>query len=171
MIYFKVFLVAFLAIVITAANAQVKQYQAGFRMGVTTGFTGRAITNETWAFEGMLGFRSGGAQFYGLLETRKRLEFPRTDKFFLYYGGGAHIGYVGWQKYYAYEYYDRYDYWGRYANYGLAFGIDGVIGLEYQFESVPITLGLDYKPFFEFFGPFYFRANFWDFAFGIRYTF
>jgi hypothetical protein len=152
-------------------KAQEKQYQAGFRLGVTSGFTGRAIGNDTWALEGMVGFRSGGAQLYGLLEKRKQLEFPRTDRFFLYYGGGAHIGFVGWHKYYAYEYYDRYNHWDRYASYGLAFGIDGVAGVEYQFGSVPITLGVDFKPFFEFYGPFYFRVNFWDFAFGVRYTF
>jgi len=158
-------------LVSSGAMAQEKQYQAGFRMGVTSGFTGRAIGNDAWAFEGMLGFRSGGAQLYGLLETRKRLELPRTDKFFLYYGGGAHIGFVGWHKYYPYDYYDRHRHWSRYENYGVAFGIDGVLGLEYQFESIPLTMGVDYKPFFEFYGPFYFRVNFWDFAFGIRYNF
>lgn len=163
--------VAIPLLMMTAVMAQEKQYQAGFRMGVTSGFTGRTITNDMWAFEGIVGFRSGGAQIYGLLESRKRLEFPRTDKFFLYYGGGAHLGFVGWHKYYAYEYYDRYNHWSRYENYGFAFGFDGIVGLEYQFESVPITLGADFKPFFEFYGPFYFRANFWDFAFGIRYTF
>lgn len=158
-------------ILLGTAQAQEKQFQAGFRMGVTSGFTARAISNDMWALEGMLGFRSGGMQIYGLLEKRKRMEFPRTDRFFLTYGGGAHIGFVGWHKYYAYEYYERYNHWERYANYGLAFGIDGVAGLEYQFQSVPITMGVDFKPFFEFYGPFYFRVNFWDFAFGIRYTF
>ena len=158
-------------IVLTAANAQEKQYQAGFRLGATSGFTARAIGNNAWAFEGILGFRSGGVQLYGLLEHRKQLAFPRTDNFHFYYGAGAHAGFVGWHKYYAYEYYDRYNHWDRYANYGFAFGIDGVAGLEYQFSSVPITLGVDFKPFFEFYGPFYLRVNFWDFAFGARYTF
>lgn len=167
------FLIASIVVLLVSGGlrAQEKQYQAGFRMGVTSGFTGRAISNDAFAFEGILGFRSGGAQLYGLLENRKRLEFPRTDKFFLYYGGGAHLGFVGWQKYYAYEYYDRYNHWSKYEHYGFAFGIDGILGMEYQFESVPITLGVDFKPFFEFYGPFYFRVNFWDFAFGIRYTF
>jgi len=154
-----------------AVTAQEKQYQAGFRMGVTSGFTGRAISNEVWAFEGILGFRSGGAQLYGLLEARKPLMLPRMDNLWFYYGGGAHIGVVGWQEYYANEYYDPHNPWNRYAHWGVAFGIDGVAGLEYRFHSVPITIGVDYKPFFEFYGPFYFRINLWDFAGGIRYTF
>ena len=87
-------------------KAQEKKFQGGFRLGTTSGFTGRVITNEAYAFEGILGFRSGGAQIYGLLEKRKMLVFPRTDNFSLYYGGGAHIGVVGWHKYYAYEYKD-----------------------------------------------------------------
>lgn len=153
------------------ADAQEKQYQAGFRMGVTSGFTGRAISNEAWAFEGLLGFRSGGAQIYGLLEARKPLILPGIGNLWFYYGGGAHFGLVGWQEYYAYEYYDPGNPWSRYAHWGAAFGIDGVAGLEYRFESVPITIGVDYKPFFEFYGPFYFRVNLWDFAGGIRYTF
>jgi hypothetical protein len=156
---------------LVSATAQEKQYQAGFRMGVTSGFTGRAISNEEWGFEGMLGFRSGGAQLYGLLEARKSLMFPRADNFYFYYGAGAHIGFVGWEEYYAYEYYDPHDPWSKYSHFGLAFGIDGIAGLEYKFHSVPITAGVDFKPFFEFYGPFYFRVNVWDFAAGIRYTF
>lgn len=163
--------VLFTVLLFTTASAQEKQYQAGFRLGATSGFTGRAISNNEWAFEGILGFRSGGVQVYGLLERRKQLVFPRTDRFSLYYGAGAHIGFVGWHKYYAYEYYDRHNHWDRYSNYGFAFGIDGVAGLEYAFQKVPITLGVDFKPFFEFYGPFYLRVNFWDFAFGARYTF
>ena len=163
--------IIFTMLMLAKASAQEKQFQGGFRLGATSGFTGRVINHDMWSLEGILGFRNGGAQLYGLFEKRKQLEFPRTDRLFLYYGGGAHIGFVGWHKYYAHEYYDYNDYWGRYSHYGFAFGIDGVAGLEYQFTSVPITLGVDFKPFFEFYGPFYFRVNFWDFAFGIRYTF
>lgn len=161
----------FTVLLFFTASAQEKKVQAGIRMGVTSGFTGRVINSDMWSLEGMIGFRSGGAQLYGLLEKHKQLDFPRTDRFSLYYGGGAHFGFVGYHKYYAHEYYDHYDYWDRYGNYGVAFGIDAVLGMEYSLRSVPITFGVDYKPFFEFYGPFYFRVNFWDFAAGIRYTF
>jgi len=169
---FRFVIILFLiTIMLGQASAQEKQFQAGFRFGATTGFTGRSINSDMWALEGILGFRNGGAQLYGLLEKHTRLEFPRTDRFFLYYGGGAHIGFVGWHKYYDSDYYSHRNYWDRYTNYGVAFGIDGILGLEYRFEAVPITLGVDFKPFFEFYGPFYFRVNFWDFSGGIRYTF
>jgi hypothetical protein len=155
--------ISFVVLLVMISIAQEKRYQAGFRMG--------AINPDMWAFEGILGFRSGGVQLYGLVEKHTRLEFPRTDRFSLYFGGGAHVGFVGWHNHSDYDYYGHYNHWERYACYGMAFGIDGILGMEYTFPSVPITLGADFKPFFEFYGPFYFRVNFWDFAFGIRYTF
>jgi hypothetical protein len=30
---------------------------------------------------------------------------------------------------------------------------------------------VDFKPFFEVYGPMYLRANFWDFGFQVRYNF
>ena len=164
-------IVVLITLMPSSSVAQERQYQGGFRMGATSGFTFRAISNDLLGFEGILGFRNGGAQIYGLLETNKMLTLPRTDNFVVYYGGGAHIGVVGWHRYYPVEYYDNGNYWNRYEHFGMAVGIDGILGLEYRFHSVPITLDVDFKPFFEFYGPFYFRINFWDFAFGIRYTF
>jgi hypothetical protein len=38
----------------------------------------------------------------------------------------------------------------RYGNDRHAAGVDGTLGLEYQFFSVPFTVGIDAKPFYEF---------------------
>jgi hypothetical protein len=171
---FRIFIVVILALFISQADAQENIKQAGFRFGNTTGFTGRIITENNFAFEGILGFRNGGLQVYGLFEARKPLYLNRVDNMFLYFGGGAHIGFVRWNEYD--QYYDPYNnnnYYGDYYDYhiGAAFGIDGIIGMEYAFSNAPISLAVDFKPFFEVYGPFLMRANFWDFGFHVRYNF
>jgi hypothetical protein len=171
-IILKTGLMIVLALFIQQAEAQENLKQAGFRFGNTTGFTGRIITEDNFAFEGIFGFRNGGVQVYGLFETRKPLYLNRVENMFLYFGGGAHIGFVKWNEYD--QYYDPYH--GYYDdNYdwhiGAAFGLDGIIGMEYSFQAAPISMAVDFKPFFELYGPFLMRVNFWDFGFHIRYNF
>jgi hypothetical protein len=173
----RIFVMLILVLIMTQAQAlaQESQKQAGFRFGNTTGFTGRIITENNFAFEGILGFRNGGVQLYGLFESRRPLNLNRIENMFLYFGGGAHAGFVRWDAYHnnndpynGYPYYhDDYHDWHT----GPAFGVDGIIGMEYSFNSAPISLAVDFKPFFEFYGPFYLRANFWDFGFHVRYNF
>lgn len=91
---------------------------------------------------------------------------------FLYFGGGIHLGFVRWNQYD--QYYDPYhnynnDYYDWHV--GAAFGLDGIIGMEYLFNGAPISLAVDFKPFFELYGPFLMQVNFWDFGFHIRYNF
>lgn len=168
----KTVLIILLSLLITQAFAQENKKQAGFRFGNTTGFTGRIITEDNFAFESILGFRSGGLQLYGLFETRKPLYFNRVDNMFLYFGAGAHLGFVRWNEYdqtydpYHNYYNDNYDW-----HIGAAFGLDGIIGMEYSFVSAPISMAVDFKPFFELYGPFLMRVNFWDFGFHVRYNF
>jgi hypothetical protein len=174
-IIFKIFMIIVLVVLISQAQAQENQKQAGFRFGNTTGFTGRIITENNFAFEGILGFRNGGMQLYGLFEARKPLYLNRLDNMFLYFGGGAHLGFVRWNEYD--QYYDPFNsnhyYNDNYNNWhtALAVGLDGIIGMEYSFNSAPISLAVDFKPFFEVYGPFLMRANFWDFGFHVRYNF
>ena len=169
---FRIFIVAIIILLVSGAEAQENVKQAGFRFGNTTGFTGRIITENNFAFEGILGFRNGGVQLYGLFEARRPLYLNRVDNMFLYFGGGAHIGFVRWNEYD--RYYDPYHgYYDDNYNWhiGAAFGIDGIIGMEYVFTGAPISLAVDFKPFFEMYGPFLMRVNFWDFGFHIRYNF
>jgi hypothetical protein len=50
-------------------------------------------------------------------------------------------------------------------------GMDGVIGSEYTFSKVPVTLSVEFKPYVEWQNFNRFVANFWDFGFGIKYSF
>jgi hypothetical protein len=168
----RIWLMILLAVIVSHAGAQENQVQAGFRFGNTTGFTGRIITENNFAFEGILGFRNGGMQLYTLFENRKPLYLNRVENMFLYFGLGGHIGFVKWNEYDQnydpyHNYYDDYYDW----HIGAAFGIDGILGMEYSFAAAPISLAVDFKPFFELYGPFLMKVNFWDFGFHIRYNF
>jgi hypothetical protein len=137
----------------------------GLRFGYTWGITYQAFVDEDKAFEGLLGFRDRGVQFYGLFQRYKPAFSEYTDHFYWYYGLGGHAGFVRWEDYDEYEPYHRY----YVTHFGPVIGFDGNIGLEFWFYKIPLAIGLDYKPFIELFGPRLF--NFMDCAFTIKYTF
>ncbi|REJ82869.1 MAG: hypothetical protein DWQ44_01760 [Bacteroidetes bacterium] len=102
----------------------------------------------------------------GLYEYHRPLGNAQGFNWFL--GGGAHIGFYN-EGYYYYYYRNKnrvYVYEDRMDRRG--FGIDFILGLEYKFNNVPITLGLDLKPFVDFHEAAY---SYWDGAFTFRFTF
>lgn len=156
---------------ISSSYSQVYEKQVGLRLGVTSGITGKIIKNDRTAIEGMLGFRDGGMQIYGLVESYHPLIKTNTTHWMIYFGGGAHMGYVNG--------YSKERRWSNTAGYyydeirvaGMVFGLDGVIGTDYTFNKVPITLSLEFKPYFELQDFWNFDVNFWDIGFGIKYSF
>jgi hypothetical protein len=50
-------------------------------------------------------------------------------------------------------------------------GADGLAGLEYIFYEVPISVGVEVKPYLELFGHDDFDAQLFDFAFTVKYLF
>lgn len=155
----------------SSAFSQVFEKQVGLRLGVTPGITGKIIKDDRTAIEGMVGFRNEGVQFYGLVESYHPL--IKTDKvhWMMYFGGGGHVGWINgyekvrrWSNSYGYYYEDV-----RVS--GMVLGIDGVIGTDYTFPKVPITLSIEFKPFVELQDFRRVEVNFWDFGFGIKYSF
>ena len=111
------------------------------------------------ALEGILSSRWRGFQITGLYEIHNQAF--NTERLKWYFGFGGHIGF--WNG----DYTDKY--WGEPGTTYTVVGIDGVLGLEYSFYEVPISLGLDWKPAFNFVG-----YNGWwvdGGAFSIRYIF
>jgi hypothetical protein len=75
-----------------------------------------------------------------------------------YYGGGAHIGF----------YNGSHTYWGTYGTSYTVAGIDGILGIEYSFDEIPINIGIDWKPALNLIG----YSGIWsEGAFSIRYIF
>lgn len=130
------------------ANAQDYRNAIGVRLGGGAGINYKHIMNNGNAFEAILDFsifNTGAAYLTGLYEWYTPIG---SNGFNIYYGLGAHIGA-----------FDK----------DFALGIDGIIGLEYRFPSVPIALSLDYKPAVNFLPEV--RGVLNSFGFGIKYTF
>lgn len=150
---------------------QMYEQRVGIRMGYTSGISGKIIKNQKVALEGILGFRQGGMQVYGLVESQKQLIFDGIHDLQMYFGGGAHIGYVnGVARYKSYTSPNGIHYYEEMVT-GPVFGLDGVFGAEYTFVKVPLTIALDFKPFLELQSFRLMKSNFYDFAFSIKYTF
>ncbi len=130
----------------------------GLRGGLSNGITVKHFINERDAVEGILTTRWQGFKITGMLE-RHMVAFD-TDGLFFFYGAGAHIGF--WSGYDDHPWFDNTDTHS-------VLGIDGVIGLEYVFAEIPVSLGLDWKPEFNLIGYTGFAAD--EFALSVRYLF
>lgn len=110
------------------------------------------LNNDNKAIEGLGYFWSKGFRVTGLYEIHADINSVSGLKW--YVGPGAHLGSYG----------------SKYGG-GGSFGVDGVLGLDYKFDDVPINISLDWQPSFEFLSNGYengFAGNFGGLA--IRYT-
>jgi hypothetical protein len=153
----KIILVlSFVFLGIFAANAQ---YNAaiGLRGGLSSGITFKKMMGES-ALEFIAATRYHGINFTLLFEKQNAIS--AVDGLYWFYGAGAHIGY--WNS-------ATYNPWLDSDGDYVIIGVDGIIGLEYVFDAVPIGLSIDWKPAFNLVG----YTGFWgdNGALSIRYTF
>lgn len=129
----------------------------GIRAGTSNGLTIKHFTGNTSVLEGIFATRWGGYNFTGLFQKYDQaFRVPRLNWF---YGFGGHIGsYQG-------EEHRRFDD----DESHLLFGIDGIIGLEYNFTGIPFNISLDWKPSIDLSGGFYPWGD--EVAFSLRYIF
>lgn len=157
----KLFVITFLLLAMGfTAKAQDYKTGLGLRIGPSYGITVKHFIKSNAALEGLLNTRRGGFSLTGLYEFHG-VAF-QTEGLKYYIGGGAHIGF--WDASRNYSWYNG-DRDGTYTT----FGIDGIIGLEYTFAEVPISLSLDWKPAINLFN----YSGFWgdDVGLSIRYAF
>ena len=147
--------VIFLSVLLTVAVSQLKaqskgDLQAGLRLGLPLGATGRYFFSDANAIEGIVGAYSRTFTITGLYEHHFDLSALTTQGFAWFIGGGAHLGSRrrdGSTKFLA--------------------GIDGIAGVDYIFPSIPLNLSVDWKPAIHFSTP----SDLADFAVSVRYTF
>lgn len=164
----NLFIVAFVLASVTM-RAQNPEFAAGFRGGLSSGLTFQQFFNPDEDVKMLLSFREGGVQLTGLMEIYKPVLISYHDQFFMYYGAGMHVGYTRYHHN-RWRDYDR-DAGYYYPRTKPVLGADGIVGIEYRIDQIPLTVGFDYKPFFEFFGQDFFRLSFSDFAFTVKYNF
>ncbi len=141
-------LTAAILLAITSASAQNYTWGLGARIGgETAGVSVKHFFDAANAIEGTVAFPyKGGFLFTALYE--RHIPVISHD-FTFYYGGGLHIG--------------------EWDHHQFAFGIDGIVGLEYKIPKAPIALSIDYKPALNFAK--HFHGHFLDFGLGVKYTF
>ncbi len=140
-----------------STNAQDYKTGIGLRGGFAQGVTIKHFVSETSAIEGIIASRWSGLEITGLYETHG-MAF-QVDRLNWYAGFGGHVGFWNGKN----------ARWGEEGNSYSVIGIDGILGLEYNFEEVPINISIDWKPAFNIIG----YSGFWGdgAALSVRYIF
>lgn len=141
----------------------------GIRGGISSGFEYRAFADEYLSYRALLSTRHRGIQLTGLKEFHQYGMFDFSPELVFIYGFGAHIGYEQWRAYDPYRNDNYTYYWENRA--GPIAGLDALAGVEYNFTDLPLTIGLEAKPYFNLFGKNFFQLQPFDVAFTIRYVF
>ncbi len=129
----KIF-IATLFVFFAFSQIQAQDYNSaiGLRGGLFSGVTLKHFINHSDAVEGLLVTRWEGVEITGLYEVHDMaFNVPGLN---WYYGGGAHIGF-----------YDENNVDNRYDS-ASVLGVDGILGIEYNFMDIPLNIGLDWKP-------------------------
>ena len=153
-ILYTLVLVCFITV---TAVAQDYNTGIGIRTGTSNGLTVKHFITTNRVLEAIVATRWEGYNFTGLYQVyRQAWNVNRLNWF---YGVGGHVGsYRG-------EGHRRYDnneqYW--------LLGIDGIIGMEYNFREIPFNISLDWKPAIDVSGGFYPWGD--EVAFSLRYIF
>ena len=106
----------------------------GIRGGYFNGLTVKHFVSNQAALEGIFTSRWRGFQVTGLYEIHNQaFNTPRLN---WYYGFGAHIGFWDGNE----------TNWGNRGDNYTVLGIDGILGMEYNFTEIPINIGIDWKP-------------------------
>ena len=142
-----------LALIAPRADAQFYQNAAGLRLGNASGLTGKTLVSKRFLLEGIISTRWRGINIVALGEITQSLVDYRGLSW--YYGVGAHICF--------------WDYPGDSEEGTKLFtGVDGIVGMEYTFDEIPLNLALDWKPFLNILSTTHFV---WDeIALSVRYV-
>jgi hypothetical protein len=147
-----------LILIAIAAQAQDYHTGLGLRASMAPGISVKHFFTTNMAGEGILTARWGGFNATGLAEWH--LPVFDTEGFYFFYGGGAHLGV--WDS--------GRDYYGTTKDGTHVFlGVDGIIGLEYAFLDIPLSIGMDWKPGMNIIFDFGFFFD--DLAISFRYLF
>jgi hypothetical protein len=148
----KILIMTGLVLIIASGKAYSQYYSSavGARLGNASGLTGKVLMGKRTYLEGMFTVRNDGFNVTALVEFAQTM--ADTPRLGWYYGAGANIGYWDDSE----------------NNSELNVGVDGILGMEYTFEDVPINVSIDWKPYFILItDP---RFEFDEFALSVRYV-
>lgn len=149
-----------------ALQAQDYRFSGGVRSGYSSGLTLKYFSEPEVGLDAIMSFRNYGVQLTGLVEHHRLVDEKFRGIWYWFYGFGVHTGY------YTRPYNrnlpnnledDRF--------FRPSLGGDAIIGLQYNLEAIPITLGAEFKPYLDIFGVRFMHFQFWDAGISIRYNF
>lgn len=167
----KFVFISFLVVCSSCLLAQNINKTAGVRLGHTAGLTYKKFIDPQSAIEFTLSGRRDGLQITAMMLNHIPIDISFNDQFHLYFGLGAHLGverYSGYRK--ELNVMDPSGYIYTNNNY-FTMGLDTMIGAEYRLPTLPLTVGLDLKPYFNFVGLRHTNLYFWDLAISAKYIF
>ena len=129
-----IFIFSLLLLLAWTGKAQDYKTGLGIKAGMAPGISAKHFYTTNGALEGILTTRWGGVNLTGLAEFH--LPAFDTQGMSFYYGGGIHVGV--WDSGKALD--------EPATGHKLNLGIDAIVGLEYAFSDIPLSLGLDWKP-------------------------
>jgi len=137
--------------------------------GLTSGLTVKHFTNPNTALEGILSFGYNSFLVTGLYE--KHVDIPSAEGLKWLYGIGGHVGFFRYRGYYYWVAYDngnRIYYVSSPGTSAAVAGLDFILGLDYKFRNAPFSVGLDTKPFIDFYNG---TNGYFDGALSVRFAF
>lgn len=153
----RLFSILFLLACVYSSNAQTAPYNQAIGIKIPGGFsaTYKKFIAPTKNVEAMATIWNKGFRISGLYEFNF-YSFPTVENLSWFVGPGAHIGF--WKDPNHLDYGSKFD-----------FGIDGIIGLDYTLNDLPINMSLDWQPSITLVGSTGFSPVFGGFS--IRYIF
>ncbi|MGQ9621788.1 MAG: hypothetical protein ACUVTX_12550 [Bacteroidales bacterium] len=135
----RILILVFLGILLSfSAVSQEYKTSLGLRAGWPYGFTIKHFMSRTNAVEGILASSYQGFVITGIFENEYWTgSFPGLNWF---WGVGAHVGFWDSNPYV--------------DTTGSVIGLDGILGLEYTFDEIPLNLSIDILPSLNIFGSF-----------------
>ncbi len=165
-------LIPIISILLIGVSASAQHYKnsVGIRTGYTSAITYKHFFENEQAIEVMASGRNNGFQITTLYQFNKPMQLSFNDMFYAYYGVGASVGYEKFTR-------RAVDsnasvpvfIFGQHTHFTM--GVNTILGVEYRWLAVPLTIGLDIKPFFQFIGMQYSKTHFWDTGLSVKYIF
>ena len=144
---------------------------SGIRLGTTSGLTFKKFVTESEAIELLLSGRNEGMQITAMYLFHQPMEFSFNENFYVHYGLGGHVGYERFDDLSKVLINSTGDEFAFEDKSFFVMGVDASLGIEYRWLEVPITIGFDIKPIFNFIGMRYTKAQFWDSGISFKYVF
>lgn len=159
-----------LLLMLLALSAKAEDYGTGIGLrfgGLSGGLSVKGFTDTRNALEGIASFGRHSFILTGLYEVH----FPvnEANGLSIYAGGGGHMGFFGHRGTYL-IYKNRGEKWYVYdeGRTVVVPGLDLIAGLEYKIQNAPLVVGVDLKPFVDFYDG---LNGYYDGALNLRFVF